>query len=89
MKLTHILSVAVVALGTAACEQPEHLSSDFGNSVNHNMSLHVINPEPVYLAPEIPDFNGVRAAGAMERYETNTVFEPEQIETTDVGESAD
>ena len=84
MKLIYVLPVAAV-LGTAGCEAKEHLSSDFGNSVNHNMSLHVVNPDPVYLAPEIPDFNGVRAAGVIERYETGTVIEPEQIDTSDVG----
>ncbi len=84
MKLLYILPVAA-ALGTVGCEAKEHLSSDFGNSVNHNMSLHIVNPDPVYLAPEIPDFNGIRAAGAMERYETGTVIEPDDIETSDVG----
>ena len=83
MKLYYVLPVAA-ALATLGCESKEHLSADFGNSVNHNMSLHIINPDPVYLAPEIPDLNGVRAAGAIERYETGTVIEPEQIDTQDI-----
>ena len=83
MKLLYVLPVAA-ALATVGCESKEHLSSNFGNSVNHNMSLHIVNPDPVYMAPEIPDLNGVRAAGAVERYETGTVIDPQQIDTSDV-----
>ena len=83
MKILYVLPVAV-ALSTAGCESKQHLSSDFGNAVNHNMSLQIVNPDPVYLAPEVPDFDGVRAAGAIERYKTGTVIEPEDIETSSV-----
>jgi hypothetical protein len=47
------------------------------------MSVQVIDPAPNLEGKEIPDMAGTRANGAMERYNTGTVIEPESIETTD------
>jgi hypothetical protein len=66
----------------AACQHLEPLGRDYGNAVTHNMSVQVIDPAPNLEGKEIPDMEGTRAAGAMERYDTGTVIAPETIETT-------
>ncbi len=55
----------------------EPLGRDFGNSVLHNMSMHIIDPAPSFEGREIPDMEGERAAGAKERYDTGSVEKPE------------
>jgi hypothetical protein len=66
----------------AACQHLEPIGRDYGNAVTHNMSMQVIDPAPNLEGKEIPDMEGTRAAGAIERYNTGTVIEPETIETT-------
>lgn len=83
MHATKIILAAAAMVGLSACGQPEHLSADFGNAVNHNLSLQIVNPEPTYMAPENPDMDGERAALAIERYKSGTVIQPEQIDSTD------
>ena len=85
MKTTTVTLTGALLLGVTACAAPEHLSPDFGNAVEQNMSLHIINPSPVYIAPEVPDMEGNRAADAMTRYKEGDVIEPEAITTTEVG----
>jgi len=71
----------------AACAQwqnKEPLGRDYGNSVNHNLSVQVIDPAPNLEGKEIPDMSGTRAAGAMDRYDSGTVYEPEDIDTTSI-----
>jgi hypothetical protein len=71
----------------AACAQyqnTEPLGRDYGDAVNHNLSVHVIDPAPDLEGKEIPDMNGTRAAGALERYNTGTELEPESIDTTSI-----
>jgi len=79
-----ILPLALL-LAVAACAQyqnKEPLGRDWGDSYHHNISVHVIDPAPDFEGKEIPDMDGNRAAGAIERYNTGTVIEPESIETT-------
>ena len=69
----------------AACDQHlKPLGRDYGNAVNHNLSVHVIDPAPNLEGKEVPDMEGTRAAGAMERYDTGTVIQPETIDTTSI-----
>ena len=75
------LPIAALLL-LAGCDTTEPLGADFGNAVEHNKAMHIINPSPVYAAPETPDMNGPRAAGAVKRYEEGTVIQPEDIRTT-------
>lgn len=77
----------VLLFAVAACAQYQNdqpLGRDFGNAVTHNMSVQVIDPAPNLEGKEIPNMEGTRAAGAIERYDTGTVIEPETIETTDI-----
>ena len=85
MRQTMKLLPFALLFAVAACAQwqnKESLGRDYGNAVTHNMSVQVIDPAPNLEGKEIPDLDGVRANGAMERYNTGTVIEPETIETT-------
>ena len=76
----------VVLVFVAGCEQAQHYSNkqplgrDYGNSVPHNMSMHIIDPAPSLEGREVPDMEGTRAAGAIERYDTGTTIEPIESE---------
>lgn len=63
------------------------LGPDFGNSVQHNAAVQIIDPAPDLEGRETPDMGGVRAEGAINRYNTGTVIQPEQIKTTEIGGS--
>jgi hypothetical protein len=71
----------------AACAQyqnKEPMGRDYGDSVHHNLSVHVIDPAPNLEGKEVPDMAGTRAEGALERYNTGTELEPESIDTTSI-----
>lgn len=75
-------SVAVIA----ACTPQETLHPSFGNAVQHNMAVQIINPSPTYSSPQqVPGLDGPRAAGAQERYDTGEVIKPERLRTTGTG----
>ncbi len=70
----------VLMLAVSACEVNRNippLGKDFGNATTHNFTQHIINPEPVTAGYGAPALNGVRAAGAMNRYKTGTVIQPD------------
>lgn len=89
MTKTRILSL--LAAGTAmtlvltACQEPRHLSPDFGNAVHQNMAAHVIDPTPMPLDEEGPAFQGRRAAEGIDRYNTGRVIQPRPLATTRIG----
>ena len=81
-----VLPLALL-FAVAACAQYQNdapLGRDYGNAVHHNLSVQVIDPAPNLEGKEIPNMEGTRAAGAIERYDTGTVIAPETIETTDI-----
>ena len=82
MRQTMKMLPLALLFAVAACQHLEPLGRDYGNAYNHNLSLQVIDPAPNLEGKEIPDMEGTRASGAMERYNTGTVIEPESIETT-------
>ena len=87
MKQTMKLLPLALLFAVGACAQysnTEPLGRDYGNAVNHNMSVQVIDPAPNLEGKEIPDMAGTRASGAIKRYDTGTVIQPEQIDTTDM-----
>jgi type IV pilus biogenesis protein CpaD/CtpE len=79
------LCLALLALGLApaiaGCEeqiQRERAPSfgpAFGNAVQNNMAVQIINPVPP-AATAAPDFNGKRAESAIERYRAGSVIQP-------------
>jgi hypothetical protein len=80
-----LLAFALLLAGTACAQysNKEPLGRDYGNAINHNMSVQVIDPAPNLEGKEIPDMAGTRAAGALQRYNTGTEIRPETLETSD------
>jgi hypothetical protein len=86
MKGITFVTLLVAGGLVAACAPQENLHPDFGNSVRHNMSIHIINPAPQYpTANQPPSLDGPRAAAAQERYDKGEVIEPERLRTTETG----
>ena len=83
-----ILLAFLPLLAAAACapQGGARLGEDFGNAVSHNAAQHVIDPRPPTAWAGAPDLDGVRAQGAMGRYETGTVIAPTTVETTTFGQ---
>ena len=77
------LAILPIALtfAVSACQWNRNaptLGADFGNATNHNMSQHIVNPDPVYAGYGAPAFDGERARGVFERYKTGSVTKPEE-----------
>ncbi len=71
----------VLVLAVSACEVNRNippLGKDFGNAITHNLSQHIINPEPVTAGYGAPALYGARAKGVMERYKSGTVIQPDE-----------
>ena len=50
MKRAFVFLPVVLTLAVSACEWNRNvppLGKDYGNAVSHNMSQHIVNPEPV------------------------------------------
>ena len=73
--MNRLLLLAVLTL--AGCIDPhEPLSPDFGNSVNANTAVQVVNPNPMPVIGAA-DTNGQRVGDAMDRYRTGKVIRPQ------------
>jgi len=59
-------------------EEPDDAA--FGEANRQTMMAQVIDPDPVYDEPAVT--SGEHAAGAVERYRTDAVKEPESVSTT-------
>ncbi len=71
----------VLVLAVSACEVNRNippLGKDFGNTTTHNLSQHIINPEPVTAGYGAPALHGERAKGAIDRYKSGTVIQPDE-----------
>ncbi len=74
----------VLVLAVSACEVNRNippLGKDFGNATTHNLSQHIINPEPVTAGYGAPALHGERAKGALDRYKSGTVIQPDEEAT--------
>ena len=70
----------VLMLAVSACVENRNippLGKDYGNATTHNLSQHIVNPEPVTAGYGAPAYDGVRAGSAMERYKSGSVTEPD------------
>ncbi len=88
MKRALVLVPIVLTFAVSACETNRNippLGRDFGNATSHNMSQHIINPEPVTASYGAPALNGDRAKGAFDRYKSGNVIEP-SVESTGGGD---
>jgi type IV pilus biogenesis protein CpaD/CtpE len=83
MKPIAVLSAAFALGGLAACESI--YPPDFGEAVQRNIELQVVNPEPPPVVAEPTGLDGHRAALAITRYRTDKVKSPEALRSTDVG----
>lgn len=74
----------------SACQAPPNFGwpeETFGAAVRHNIAVQTVNPDPQNkMAP--PAHDATRAAGSMNRYQTDRVKRPADLRTTDVGGSA-
>ncbi len=75
MKILACALLTAVAVMSAGCENSEPLRKGFGDSVRHNMAVHIINPRPNYDVDSLSGLTGPRAAGVMERYHSDKVEE--------------
>jgi type IV pilus biogenesis protein CpaD/CtpE len=80
MKTALTASSIALLFFVAGCQHTQPLGRDFGNSVHHNMSMHIIDPAPSYEGREVPDLDGDRADTAIDNYKTGAVIEPEAEE---------
>lgn len=82
MKRSNYLLVLAAGLLLAACQHNMPLGAGFGNSVQHNNALHIVDPNPAMATDVAVEMNGNRAGSAIGRYETGTVIEPSTPATT-------
>jgi hypothetical protein len=79
------LCLALLALGLAPAiagcdeqiqrERAPTFGPAFGNAVQNNMAVQIINPVPP-VATAAPDYNGKRAESAIQRYRAGAVIQP-------------
>lgn len=77
------------ALLLAACAPSVYQDSTtptvgYGNAVQQNAVVMIIDPQPVSAANVNLDMDGRRAGIAIERYRTGTVIPPRELRTSDV-----
>ena len=83
-------TLALLAPAIAGCDNQENyehqpaLGPGFGNAVQNNMAVQIINPNPPPRAG-VADYDGRRAADAVARYRADQVIRPVPTTTTNVG----
>ncbi len=90
MKRALVFLPIVLTFAVSACQWNRNappLGRDFGNATSHNMSQHIINPDPVTAGYGAPALDGERASGAIERYKSGDVLAPEAETTGGIGGS--
>jgi len=91
MRLVGLSSLAVVlALSLAGCvhpftQQPYDASPGFGEAVNQNAAVMIVNPEPLKAQNTLINLEGNRALLAITRYETDTTIPPQAENTMSTG----
>ena len=92
MRLVGLSSLAIaLVLSLAGCvhpftQQPYDASPGFGEAVNQNAAVMIVNPEPLKAQNTLINLEGNRALLAITRYETGTTIPP-QAENTMAGTS--
>ena len=82
MKRSKYLMVLAAGLLLAACQHNVPLGAGFGNAVQHNHALHIVDPNPPSATDVVLEMEGKRAGLAIGRYETGDVIVPSTPATT-------
>ena len=87
MNRSAFLLTLLAPVVVAGCNQvyPPTSEATFGDAVRHNMTMQVVNPEPLPQTAATAPFDGDRAALMMLRYKSDQVEEPAELRTTTVG----
>ena len=90
---TAFLAVAgALAALLAGCTSPPIQATDrlagFGDSINQNAAVMIIDPQPLRARDTALPLDGHRAEIAIIRYYTDTVIPPEALTTANIGSSA-
>lgn len=78
------LLAAVSVLGACSYSGPGHVYPGYGEATAHNAAVMIIDPNPPGAQNTDIALDGSRAVLMQERYKTDTVEEPQVLETTDV-----
>jgi hypothetical protein len=78
-------AVGAVALLSACAETRLRDAPDFGDAVRENQAAQIADPDARYAGTPAPGSNGVRAAGAQDRYLHGHVTPPPNVTTSQVG----
>lgn len=71
-----LISTALCGLLSGCMVSRQHLSKDFGASLNENLVAQVADPDARYKGDPDPGSNGGRVALAQDRYRTGKVIAP-------------
>ncbi len=78
-----ILVAAVSFVGGCNYTGPNHQYPGFGEATAHNAAVMIIDPNPPGAQNTDLALDGSRAVLGQDRYKTDTVEQPESLETTD------
>lgn len=82
MRITLLVAAASI-VGACTYSGPNHQYPGFGEATAHNAAVMIIDPNPPGAQNTDIPMDGSRAVLAQERYRTDTVVEPEMLDTTD------
>ena len=80
MKRAVILLPLGLTFALSACQWNRNapsLGRDFGNTTSHNISRHIMHPDPVHAGYGAPALDGERATSAVDRYRRGGDLAPE------------
>ncbi len=79
-----LLAAAVSLVGACNYSGPGHVYPGHGEATAHNAAVMIIDPNPPGAQNTDLALDGSRAVLMQERYKTDTVEEPQVLETTEV-----
>ena len=84
-----LIGLAAASFTLAACnggplyDHSQPLNAGFGNSIQHNDAVAIIDPTPANATDGAPDLEAKRAKLAIDRYESGAVTAAEAESTSD------
>ena len=77
-----LLAATVSFVGACTYSGPGHVYPGFGEATAHNAAVMIIDPNPPGAQNTDLALDGSRAVLALTRYKTDTVEQPEEMDTT-------